>query len=53
MAFFAPVFFAVAGLGMDLRTLFDPTLLLFTVAVILIASLGKFAGAFIGGRLGA
>ena len=26
-AFFSPVFFAVAGLGMDLRTLLDPTLL--------------------------
>ena len=24
IAFFSPVFFAVAGLGMDLRTLFDP-----------------------------
>jgi Kef-type K+ transport system membrane component KefB len=51
-AFFAPVFFAVAGLGMDLRTLMDPTLLLFTVAVIAVASVGKFAGALAGGRLG-
>jgi K+:H+ antiporter len=51
-AFFAPVFFAVAGLGMDLRTLMDPTLLLFTLAVIVVASVGKFAGALIGGRLG-
>lgn len=51
-AFFAPVFFAVAGLGMDLRTLMDPTLLLFTVAVIAVASVGKFAGALMGGRLG-
>jgi Kef-type K+ transport system membrane component KefB/nucleotide-binding universal stress UspA family protein len=51
-AFFAPVFFAVAGLGMDLRTLMDPTLLLFTVAVIAVASVGKFTGALIGGRLG-
>jgi Kef-type K+ transport system membrane component KefB/nucleotide-binding universal stress UspA family protein len=51
-AFFAPVFFAVAGLGMDLRTLMDPTLLLFTVAVIAVASVGKFAGALVGGRLG-
>ncbi len=51
-AFFAPVFFAVAGLGMDLRTLADPTLLLFTVAVIVVASVGKFAGALAGGRLG-
>jgi Kef-type K+ transport system membrane component KefB/nucleotide-binding universal stress UspA family protein len=51
-AFFAPVFFAVAGLGMDLRTLMDPTLLLFTVAVIAVASVGKFSGALLGGRLG-
>jgi Kef-type K+ transport system membrane component KefB/nucleotide-binding universal stress UspA family protein len=52
MAFFSPIFFAVAGLGMDLRTLFDPTLLLFTIAVIAVASVGKFAGALAGGRLG-
>jgi Kef-type K+ transport system membrane component KefB/nucleotide-binding universal stress UspA family protein len=52
IAFFSPVFFGVAGLGMDLRTLFDPTLLLFTLAVILVASLGKFLGALAGGRLG-
>jgi nucleotide-binding universal stress UspA family protein len=52
MAFFSPVFFAVAGLGMDLRTLLDPTLALFTLAVVLAASLGKFSGALIGGRLG-
>jgi Kef-type K+ transport system membrane component KefB/nucleotide-binding universal stress UspA family protein len=51
-AFFAPVFFAVAGLGMDLRTLMEPTLLLFTLAVIVVASVGKFAGALVGGRLG-
>ncbi len=51
-AFFSPVFFAVAGLGMDLRTLMDTTLLLFTVAVILVASVGKFAGALVGGRIG-
>src|SRR5439155_3224645 len=52
MAFFAPVFFAVAGLGMDLRTLMDPTLLLFTGGLIVAASVGKFAGALAGGRLG-
>ncbi|HLG48639.1 MAG TPA: cation:proton antiporter [Reyranella sp.] len=51
-AFFAPVFFAVAGLGMDLRTLANPTLLLFTIAVIAVASIGKFAGALTGGRMG-
>ena len=52
IAFFSPVFFAVAGLGMDLRTLLDPALLFFTLAVILIASLGKFSGALAGGMTG-
>lgn len=51
-AFFSPVFFAIAGLGMDLRTLMDPTLLLFTGLVIVVASVGKFSGALLGGRLG-
>ncbi|MDP1749174.1 MAG: cation:proton antiporter, partial [Reyranella sp.] len=51
-AFFSPVFFAVAGLGMDLRTLLDPTLLLVTVTIIAVASVGKFLGALAGGRLG-
>jgi Kef-type K+ transport system membrane component KefB/nucleotide-binding universal stress UspA family protein len=52
MAFFSPVFFAVAGLGMDLRTLLDPTLALFTLAVVVVASVGKFSGALVGGRVG-
>ena len=52
IAFFSPVFFAVAGLGMDLRTLLDPTLLYFTLAIIAVASVGKFLGALVGGKLG-
>jgi Kef-type K+ transport system membrane component KefB/nucleotide-binding universal stress UspA family protein len=52
IAFFSPVFFAVAGLGMDLRTLSDPALLSFTLAIILVASIGKFVGALAGGRIG-
>jgi Kef-type K+ transport system membrane component KefB/nucleotide-binding universal stress UspA family protein len=52
MAFFSPIFFAVAGLGMDIRSLGDPTILGFTFAMIGIATLGKFAGALTGGRLG-
>jgi len=51
-AFFSPIFFAIAGLGMDLRTLMNPTLLLFTGLVIAVASIGKFSGALLGGRLG-
>jgi Kef-type K+ transport system membrane component KefB/nucleotide-binding universal stress UspA family protein len=52
VAFFSPVFFAVAGLGMDLTTLAHPSLLLVTLAMILVASVGKFAGALMGGRIG-
>jgi len=52
MAFFAPVFFAVAGLSADLTILADPKIAAFTVALILIASIGKFGGGFLGGKLG-
>jgi K+:H+ antiporter len=51
IAFFMPVFFATAGLSADLTILTDPTLLLFTVGLIAIASIGKFGGAFVGGKL--
>ena len=49
---FMPVFFGLAGLSADLTVLKDPNLLMLTVALILIASLGKFGGAFAGGALG-
>jgi Kef-type K+ transport system membrane component KefB/nucleotide-binding universal stress UspA family protein len=51
-AFFMPVFFASAGLSADLTVLKDPQLLLMTLGLIAIASIGKFAGAFIGGEIG-
>jgi Kef-type K+ transport system membrane component KefB/nucleotide-binding universal stress UspA family protein len=51
-ALFAPVFFGLAGLGTDLSVFKTPSLVGLMLAVIAIASLGKFAGAFIGGRLG-
>jgi len=51
-AFFAPVFFGLAGLGADLTILKDSQLLLFTAGLIAIASIGKFSGAFIGAELG-
>jgi Kef-type K+ transport system membrane component KefB/nucleotide-binding universal stress UspA family protein len=51
-AFFAPVFFGIAGLSADLTILKDPTIALLTLGLILIASLGKFGGAFIGAELG-
>ena len=51
MAVLAPVFFATAGLRMDLTSLFHPDVLLGGLAVLAIAILGKFIGVFIGARL--
>ncbi|RWE28452.1 MAG: potassium transporter [Mesorhizobium sp.] len=51
MALFMPVFFGMAGLSANLTVLADPTLALLTLALVLIASIGKFSGAFLGGRL--
>ncbi|RWM37968.1 cation:proton antiporter [Mesorhizobium sp.] len=50
-ALFMPVFFGVAGLSADLTVLADPELALLTVALVAIASLGKFGGAFIGAEV--
>jgi nucleotide-binding universal stress UspA family protein len=52
LAFFMPVFFGMAGLSADLTVLRDPQLLLLALGLIAIASVGKFAGAFLGGKLG-
>ena len=52
VALFMPIFFSLAGLHADLTHLKDPTLFFLTVGLILIASLGKFAGAFFGGAIG-
>jgi Kef-type K+ transport system membrane component KefB/nucleotide-binding universal stress UspA family protein len=52
LGLFMPVFFALAGLSADLSILRNPTLLALTLGLIAIASIGKAAGAFIGGRIG-
>ncbi|HEX2592620.1 MAG TPA: universal stress protein, partial [Rhizomicrobium sp.] len=49
-ALFMPVFFGMAGLSADLTVLKDPTLALLTLGLVLIASIGKFSGAFAGGK---
>jgi hypothetical protein len=51
-AFFAPVFFGMAGLSADLTILGDPQIALLTAGLVVIASIGKFGGAFIGAELG-
>jgi Kef-type K+ transport system membrane component KefB/nucleotide-binding universal stress UspA family protein len=50
-AFFMPVFFGTAGLSADLTILKDTNFLLLTVGLVAIASVGKFGGAFTGGKL--
>ena len=51
-AFFAPVFFGIAGLSADLTILKSADIVLLTAGLVLIASIGKFAGAFVGAELG-
>lgn len=51
-ALFMPVFFGLTGLHTDLRVLGNGETLLLAGALIAIASLGKFSGAFLGGRFG-
>lgn len=51
-ALFLPIFFGLSGLHADLRVLADPRVALATAGLVLVASIGKFAGAFAGGRLG-
>lgn len=49
-ALFMPVFFGVAGLSADLTVLANPALALLTLGLVVIASVGKFSGAFLGGK---
>ncbi len=51
-AFFMPVFFGLAGLSTDMTILGNRELLLLSLGLIAIASVGKFAGAFVGGKIG-
>jgi len=50
LAVFAPIFFAIAGLKVDVVSILQPRLLLITLVVIGIATFGKVVGAYIGGR---
>ncbi|MGM1058353.1 cation:proton antiporter [Saccharothrix sp. Mg75] len=51
MGVLAPIFFATAGLRMDLTELAKPPVLLAALVVLVIAVLGKFVGAYLGARL--
>ncbi|SMO51652.1 cation:proton antiporter [Gracilimonas mengyeensis] len=50
LGIFAPIFFAVAGLKVNVINLFEPHLLLITGLVILVATGGKVVGTYIGAR---
>jgi Kef-type K+ transport system membrane component KefB len=50
LGFFAPIFFALAGLKANLARLADPKLFIICVVVVGIASIGKIAGAYAGAR---
>jgi Kef-type K+ transport system membrane component KefB/nucleotide-binding universal stress UspA family protein len=50
-AFMMPIFFGLSGLSADLTVLRDPHLALVTLAIVAVASVGKFGGAFCGGRI--
>lgn len=52
LAVFAPIFFATAGLRIDLTALRHPAVLGTAVLVLLVAVVGKFCGAFLGARAG-
>ena len=51
-AFFMPIFFGLSGLAADLTILKDRRLALLTLGLVAIASVGKFAGAFVGSAIG-
>ncbi|MFP4310693.1 MAG: cation:proton antiporter [Nitriliruptoraceae bacterium] len=48
---FAPIFFATAGLYVDLAVLLEPEALLWAGIVLLVAAFAKLFGSFAGGRL--
>jgi K+:H+ antiporter len=52
-SFFAPLFFATAGLRVDLGLFSDPVLLGWGATVLVVASVSKAGGAYLGSRLAA
>ena len=52
IALFMPVFFGLSGLRADLTIFAHADLALLGLGLVLIASIGKFLGAFIGGKIG-
>jgi Kef-type K+ transport system membrane component KefB/nucleotide-binding universal stress UspA family protein len=51
LGIFTPVFFAVAGLKVNIQALLTPQLLMITLVVIAIATMGKVLGTYAGARI--
>ena len=51
-AFFMPIFFGMSGLAANLTILKDPMIAALTAGLVVIASIGKFSGAFLGSVIG-
>jgi Kef-type K+ transport system membrane component KefB/nucleotide-binding universal stress UspA family protein len=51
LGFFAPIFFATAGLRVDLRELGNATAITWTLVIIVVAIVAKFIGAYGGARM--
>ena len=51
-AFFMPIFFGMSGLAANLTILRDPMIAGLTAGLVVIASIGKFSGAFVGSLIG-
>lgn len=51
LGIFAPIFFATAGLKVNVLNLLEPQLILIALLVILIATMGKVVGTYVGARL--
>jgi Kef-type K+ transport system membrane component KefB len=51
MAVFAPIFFAIAGLRIDMTSLARPAVALAALLLLVVAIIGKFLGAYLGARL--
>lgn len=50
LALFAPIFFAVSGLKVDVVAILEPRLLLITLVVVAVATVTKVVGAYVGAR---
>ena len=50
-SFCAPIFFATAGLKVNLPALLSPRLLAMTGMVLLVATVGKYVGCYLGGKV--